>query len=320
MLDARLDGLIVTGTEPRAGKLTDEPYWPAMTRLVDWARANTLSTVWSCLAAHAAVLHSDRIERRPLAEKLSGIFACETITPHPLMAGVAPLCVPHSRYNDLPAVALSETGYELLSRSASAGIDAFARQEHGGSLFAFFQGHPEYDTDSLLREYRRDIGLHLPGAREHYPVPPLHYFSQYGATLLDAFRSRGSPTDTSISRVSSRSSRVRPVSTTSGGVRRGGSIKTGSSKCESARTTRACIGVAPAPRSRRWACGGRRAASLTSRGRLRKQPPKGGTPIMKVRNSLKSLRGRHRDNRIVRRKGRVYVINKTHRRFKARQG
>ena len=41
---------------------------------------------------------------------------------------------------------------------------------------------------------------------------------------------------------------------------------------------------------------------------------------LKVRNSLKSLRGRHRDNRIVRRKGRVYVINKTQRRFKARQG
>jgi large subunit ribosomal protein L36 len=41
---------------------------------------------------------------------------------------------------------------------------------------------------------------------------------------------------------------------------------------------------------------------------------------MKVRNSLKSLRGRHRDNRIVRRKGRVFIINKTHRRFKARQG
>jgi large subunit ribosomal protein L36 len=41
---------------------------------------------------------------------------------------------------------------------------------------------------------------------------------------------------------------------------------------------------------------------------------------MKVRNSLKSLRSRHRDNRVVRRKGRLYVINKTHRRFKARQG
>ncbi len=41
---------------------------------------------------------------------------------------------------------------------------------------------------------------------------------------------------------------------------------------------------------------------------------------MKVRNSLRSLRKRHRDNRIVRRGGRVYVINKTNRRFKARQG
>ena len=42
--------------------------------------------------------------------------------------------------------------------------------------------------------------------------------------------------------------------------------------------------------------------------------------VMKVRNSLKSLRGRHRANRLVRRKGRVYIINKTNRRFKARQG
>jgi large subunit ribosomal protein L36 len=45
-----------------------------------------------------------------------------------------------------------------------------------------------------------------------------------------------------------------------------------------------------------------------------------GIGPMKVRNSLKSLRSRHRDNRLVRRKGRVYIINKTNRRFKARQG
>jgi len=45
-----------------------------------------------------------------------------------------------------------------------------------------------------------------------------------------------------------------------------------------------------------------------------------GKQQMKVRNSLKSLRGRHRANRLVRRKGRVYIINKVQRRFKARQG
>jgi large subunit ribosomal protein L36 len=41
---------------------------------------------------------------------------------------------------------------------------------------------------------------------------------------------------------------------------------------------------------------------------------------MKIKNSLRTLRLRHRDNRLVRRKGRVYIINKTNPRFKARQG
>jgi len=52
-------------------------------------------------------------------------------------------------------------------------------------------------------------------------------------------------------------------------------------------------------------------------------PPGGSKPIdtiMKIRNSLKSLKTRHRDCRVIRRRGRVYVINKTNRRFKARQG
>jgi large subunit ribosomal protein L36 len=49
-------------------------------------------------------------------------------------------------------------------------------------------------------------------------------------------------------------------------------------------------------------------------------PIRQGIRAMKVRNSLKSLRARHRNNRLVRRKGRVYIINKTNRRFKARQG
>ncbi len=41
---------------------------------------------------------------------------------------------------------------------------------------------------------------------------------------------------------------------------------------------------------------------------------------MKIKNSLRALKGRHRENRLVRRKGRIYVINKTQKRFKARQG
>ena len=41
---------------------------------------------------------------------------------------------------------------------------------------------------------------------------------------------------------------------------------------------------------------------------------------MKIKNSLKALKARHRDNRMVRRKGRIYIINKTAPRYKARQG
>lgn len=41
---------------------------------------------------------------------------------------------------------------------------------------------------------------------------------------------------------------------------------------------------------------------------------------MKIRNSLKALMTRHRANKLVRRRGRVYIINKTDKRYKARQG
>ena len=60
-------------------------------------------------------------------------------------------------------------------------------------------------------------------------------------------------------------------------------------------------------------CPERGATQGATRAAIRRRP-------MKVRNSLRSLKQRHRDCRVVRRKGRVYVINKTQRRFKARQG
>src|SRR5690348_2860137 len=62
--NSRLDGLIVTGTEPRSENMKDEPYWGTLGAVIDWAHHNTASTIWSCLAAHAAVLQTDGIERR----------------------------------------------------------------------------------------------------------------------------------------------------------------------------------------------------------------------------------------------------------------
>jgi homoserine O-succinyltransferase len=183
-----LDGLVVTGTEPLAARLEDELYWPVLTELVDWARENTISTIWSCLAAHAAVRYADGVERRPLADKLFGVFECKTVAAHPLVNGPARLRVPHSRLNDLPETALASTGYRILSRSNEAGVDTFVKEASASSLYVFFQGHPEYDDDSLLREYRRDIGRFLSGERPNYPAIPQGYFDEQAMALANAFR------------------------------------------------------------------------------------------------------------------------------------
>src|SRR5215472_1170016 len=126
--DSALDALIVTGTEPRASSLRTEPYWYWLAELIDWAEHHTVSTIWSCLAAHAAVLHLDGIGRHPLAEKCIGVFDCAARADHPLTAGQARFAVPHSRWNELRESELQAHGYEVLTRSPQAGVDTFVRR------------------------------------------------------------------------------------------------------------------------------------------------------------------------------------------------
>ncbi len=168
----RLDGLVVTGSRPTTSDLRDEPIWPRLTAVVDLARERAIPTVWSCLSAHAAVLHLHGIRRRKLPRKLSGVVECtRTATDHPIVAGAPPAWrVPHSRYNDLPEPELVAAGYQILSHSAEAGADTFVLDD--GAPFLFFQGHPEYEARTLLREYHRDIGEYLCGERQDVSAQP----------------------------------------------------------------------------------------------------------------------------------------------------
>ena len=184
-----LDGLIVTGTEPTAAALADEPCWPTLTKLVDWAEDHTVSTIWSCLAAHVAVLHTDGICRRALGEKLSGIFDCTKAENHRITIGApSRWWVPHSRYNEVPRNALVSKGYQILSQSPDAGVDTFVK--HRKSLFIFFQGHLRYDFGTLLLEYYRDSRRFLAGKRANYPETPRNYFDEEVKTALAEFRER----------------------------------------------------------------------------------------------------------------------------------
>ena len=185
--NSNLDGLIVTGAEPKTADLTAESYWESLVGVLEWAEHNTYSTVWSCLAAHAALLHTDGIRRRALSEKCFGVFQCIQGSDHQLTAGASRLRMPHSRWNDVPENALVECGYRILTRS-EAGVDMFVKQRR--SLFVFLQGHPEYETNTLLLEYRRDIRRFLRREREIYPPVPRGYFDGKTVEMLAALRDR----------------------------------------------------------------------------------------------------------------------------------
>src|SRR5207237_8301016 len=126
------------------------------------------ASIWPRLAAHAVVESIAGIQRRRLAEKRCGVFAHDILAGHALLEGVsAPLPMPHSRWNELPVEALRAAGYEILSFSPESGADAFVR--HDQSLMLFFQGHPEYEDTTLLKEYRRDVGSCLNRQLTQYP-------------------------------------------------------------------------------------------------------------------------------------------------------
>ncbi|MBV9887849.1 MAG: homoserine O-succinyltransferase [Acidobacteria bacterium] len=185
---AKFDGAIITGTEPKHRNMRDEPYWRSLTQVLDWAETGTTSSILSCLAAHASVLHSDNIERNPLGDKQFGVFEYKRHADHPLIAGaVAPSRFPHSRWNEVRDYALVARGYEILDKSPDAGVNLFVKRKQR-SLFVHFQGHPEYFTRTLLKEYRRDVRRYLTRERETYPTEPRGYFDNEAIKLLNEFR------------------------------------------------------------------------------------------------------------------------------------
>jgi homoserine O-succinyltransferase len=175
IFESGVDALIFTGTEPTKADLRDEPYWSGLTELLDWTEANGVPAIFSCLAAHAAALHWDGIARRPLAEKCFGVFEETMNDGHPLLRGLSgALRIPHSRWNELSVGDLTAAGYQVVTASPAAGADICVR--HGRGMSVFFQGHPEYEADRLLLEYRRDARRYIAGTRPTYPSLPRGYF------------------------------------------------------------------------------------------------------------------------------------------------
>jgi homoserine O-succinyltransferase/O-acetyltransferase len=188
------DALIVTGTEPTQAQMVYEPYWPYLARLFEWAAGAVPTVLLSCLASHASILLFDGIERVARPSKCSGVFRGVVTDPSdPLAFGLPDeIPVPHSRLNEVPEDALVAAGYRIVvgGGESSAGW-AVAAREYGDALFVLCQGHPEYATLSLLREYRRDVRRSLFGrGAVPYPRLPEGYLPPLAAHRLERFARR----------------------------------------------------------------------------------------------------------------------------------
>jgi len=183
-----LDALILTGTNLTDPDITKAPFWPQFCEVLEWAQSNVTSVLCSCLATHAVVKYLYNIDRVRLPEKLWGVFEhSQTLPSHPLLQSVnTRFFVPHSRYNNIPEDRLRDAGALLLVGSEQAGMHMATSAD--GLRFVFFQGHPEYDTQSLLKEYKREALRFNSGERESYPVFPIGYLSLQNCAILDEFK------------------------------------------------------------------------------------------------------------------------------------
>lgn len=172
-----LDALIVTGTNPVHQNLGDEPYLAEMRRIFEWADDHVTSVLCSCLASHAAFRIFYGIERKPLPEKLFGVFSHRVLSrTHPLLSNInTRFDMPHSRKNDVSAEMMQKHGLQVLVAGEESGVALATSPD--GFRHVYLQGHPEYDIQSLLKEYVRDMKLYQQGVLKACPALPAHYFN-----------------------------------------------------------------------------------------------------------------------------------------------
>jgi homoserine O-succinyltransferase len=185
-----LDALIITGANVQGTELSDQPFWEPLIEVIDWAHDNVTSTLCSCLTTHAVMQFRYAQKRRRLPAKQWGVYSHRVVDRrHPLVTGVnTRFDVPHSRFNQVDREQFEAAGCRVLAESAEAGVHLAVSPD----LFrlVFFQGHPEYDVISLLKEYKREATLFALGKREDYPPLVENYFSAQAAAILEEHRER----------------------------------------------------------------------------------------------------------------------------------
>ncbi|MPM83862.1 Homoserine O-acetyltransferase [bioreactor metagenome] len=182
--DKKYDGLIITGAPVENLEFEQVDYWPELCAIMEWSKANVHSTFHICWGAQAGLYYHYGIEKRSLPQKLFGVYQHQVLRPNsPLFRGFDDVFeAPHSRYTEVwESDILKVPELELMSTSRKAGVYAVKSED---SRRFFIMGHPEYDPDTLAREYFRDVDKGLDIA------VPDHYFPGDDSTKAPCVRWR----------------------------------------------------------------------------------------------------------------------------------
>jgi homoserine O-succinyltransferase len=183
-----LDALIITGANVTQPDLSLEPFWKPLIKVIDWAYDNVTSTLCSCLATHAVLQFRYGQKRHHLGFKRWGVYPHRVVDRrHPLVADVnTRFDVPHSRFNQVDRRQFEAARLPVLVESEDAGVHLAVSED--GFRIVFFQGHPEYDTVSLLKEYKREVARFTRGECRDYPPLLDHYFPLKSRAILEEYR------------------------------------------------------------------------------------------------------------------------------------
>ncbi len=154
-----LNGLIVTGAPIETLPFDQVRYWDEITSILDTSRTMNLECLFICWAAQAALQHFHGVPKHPLQEKAFGVFQQQVLhfgSSYLHGMGTQFPC-PVSRHTEVRwADLVGRDDLQVLAGSSEAGL-CLVEERQAGALYMF--NHLEYDTDTLVAEYQRDLQL-----------------------------------------------------------------------------------------------------------------------------------------------------------------
>jgi homoserine O-succinyltransferase len=185
--EAGLDALIITGANVTEPSIESEPFWGPLQEVIAWASEHVTSILCSCLASHALVKFQYQIDRHGLPNKQWGVYSHRVRErSHPLLQNInTRFDVPHSRWNEVTHDELAAAGLRILVESDEADVHLFVSPDQ--FRIVYMQGHPEYDYNSLLKEYKREVRRFLNREIDAPPPYPEHYFPEKAVHLAESY-------------------------------------------------------------------------------------------------------------------------------------